>query len=405
MLSAINTYSGGTTVSAGTLTLGSGGGSGAILGTATVNSGATLKAMATDTLGYNAGSQISQLNLNGGTFDNGVSGNQGFRTNFTLTGGTMSSSGGGAFNFTVGYGITSVASATTSTISGGIVLRDNLNMTLAVADGAAATDLLISGVISGDGGAITKTGAGTLILTGANSFTAGVTVNGGTLTVGNGSALGSGTLALNGTTLNNTGVSLALSNAITVGSGGATIGLGSGAGNLTLSGTLGGSGNLTLAPAGGPLNSVYLNCSANTMTGTITIANSSGNNQTVTRISSVNAGSTTAAWVIGGAQDRGTSFDFGTGTISFGSLSGSGLILGNASGTHTMSVGALGTSTTFSGRIQDSSGTTALTKVGSGTLTLSGTHSYTGATTITSPHQPAVFTNVVLSKDCTVFPG
>jgi len=381
-LSAINTYSGNTTVNAGTLALGAGGGAGAVRGTATVNSGATLKATAADALGYNNdGTQVSQLNITSGTFDNGANANQGYRTNVTLTGGTISSSGGGTFNFTSGYGITSAASATTSTISGGITLRDNANMTINVADGSAATDLLISGVISGSGGAITKTGAGTLSLTGLNSFTGGLTANAGTLTVGNGNALGTGTATLNGITLNNTGSSMTLGNAISIGAGGATVALSSGAGNLTLSGAISGAGNLTVAPPGGPLNSIYLGFSANTLTGTITIANSSGNNQTVTRINSANAGSATAAWVIGGAQDRGTSLEFGTGTISFGSLSGSGLIVGG-SGTQTMSVGALGSST-FSGKIQNGGGgTVALTKLGTGMLTLSGTSSYTGPTAI-----------------------
>jgi len=379
-LSAINTYSGDTTVSAGTLVLGAGGGSGAIQGMVTINSGATLKATATDALGYNSGAQVSTLNV-AGVLDNGVNGNEGYRTNIILTGGTMTSSGGGGFNFTVGYGITSAASATTSTISGGVVLRDNNNMTVDVADGAAATDLLVSGVISGSGGAITKTGAGTMTLTGSNSFTAGLTANAGTITVGNGNALGTGPATLNGVTLNNIGSSLTIGNAIAIGANGATIALSSGAGNLTLAGAISGAGNLTIAPPGGPLNSIYLNFPANTMTGTITIANSSGNNQTVTRINSANAGSATAAWVIGGAQDRGTSLEFGTGTIVFGSLSGSGLIVGN-SGTQTIAVGALGSSTTFSGKIQNGSGTVALTKTGSGMLTLSGTNSYTGPTAI-----------------------
>ena len=378
-LSAINTYTGNTTVNAGTLALGAGGGSGAVRGTVTVNSGATLKAMAADALGYNNdGTRLSQLNITGGTFDDGVNANQGYRTNVTLTGGTMSSTGGGGFNFTAGFGIASAASAATSTISGGITLRDNANMTIDVADGAAATDLLISGVIGGGGGAITKTGTGTLGLTGSNSFTAGFTANAGTIIVGNANALGTGTATLNGVTLNNTGSSLTVGNAIAIGTNGATIALGSGAGNLSLSGAISGSGNLTVAPAGGPLNSIYLSFSSNTLTGTITIANSSGNNQTVTRIGSANAGSATAAWVIGGAQDRGTSLEFGTGTISFGSLSGSGLIVGG-SGTQTMSVGALGGSTTFSGKIQNG---IALTKIGAGMLTLSGTNSYTGPTAI-----------------------
>ena len=46
------------------------------------------------------------------------------------------------------------------------------------------------------------------------------------------------------------------------------------------------------------------------------------------------------------------------------------------------SIGALGTTTTFAGSILNSTGTVGLTKVGSGNLILTGTNSYTGATTV-----------------------
>jgi len=224
-----------------------------------------------------------------------------------------------------------------------------------------------------------KQGGASLTLNSANAYTGGTTHSGGTLTMGNASALGTGLLTLSGGTLNNSG-NFTLANNIVV-SGSGVIQLGS-ANNFTLNGTLTGSGNLNLGGSGS-LSSLYLGFSANTFSnGVITIPNSTGNNQTVIRFSTATAGSAAVAWSIGGAQDRGTTFDFGTGTISFGSLSGSGLIQGNGSGLKTLSVGALGTSTTFSGILQNGSGTLALTKVGSGTLTLTGANTYTGGTAV-----------------------
>ena len=81
-----------------------------------------------DALGYNAGSQVALLNVNGGTVENATGSNEGYHTSFNLTGGTMRSFGGGYYNINAAddggiYGITSNASSTTSLISGGISVR------------------------------------------------------------------------------------------------------------------------------------------------------------------------------------------------------------------------------------------------------------------------------------------
>jgi autotransporter-associated beta strand protein len=66
---------------------------------------------------------------------------------------------------------------------------------------AGSGSLTISSAITGASRSVTKDGAGELILSGANTFSGGVTMNAGTLTVSSASALGTGSLTLAGGTL------------------------------------------------------------------------------------------------------------------------------------------------------------------------------------------------------------
>ena len=182
-LSSIGTYTGGTTVNAGTLNLGVGGSTGTLRGTLTINSGATVKATAVDALGYTAGVSLTNVTINGGTFDNAATNNNGYLTTFFMNGGTISSSGGGAINFNgTGYGITTSSNAETATVSAPITLRAN-GATFNVAAGSTSSgvDLLASGVINGAYGWV-KTGAGTMKITSGTSYgSSWFTNNGGTI--------------------------------------------------------------------------------------------------------------------------------------------------------------------------------------------------------------------------------
>ena len=83
----------------------------------------------------------------------------------------------------------------------------------------------LSGALSGGTLALTKTGTGTLTLSGSTNktgLTGGVTVSAGTLAATSNSALVGGTVTLTGTTLGLTGTDT-FTNAIALGTGGGTV--------------------------------------------------------------------------------------------------------------------------------------------------------------------------------------
>lgn len=207
-LSAQSTYTGNTIINSGaTLSLNGGGGSsGTIRGTATVNTGGTLRLNTADATGYNGGATaLTAINLVGGTLNvNTPTANQTLGSAvITMTGGSITGVAGSNLDFFNGASaITTLASATTSTIAGTkINLRQNDGVTFNVAQGTTASgyDLEISSVISSAAGFnnnnLIKTGAGTMRLQGANTYSGTTTISAGTLNLSN-------TLALQGSTLN-----------------------------------------------------------------------------------------------------------------------------------------------------------------------------------------------------------
>ncbi len=186
---ALNSYSGGTTVTEGSiLSIGAGGALGDVAGGLTLGDATTGGTLAT-TVGFTTARDIS-LGAGGGTIDTAsgvtteLSGDLGGAGDLTKSGlGTLVLSGTNSHT-----GATTVDAGTlqgtTATLTGAIT--DNANVTF-----DQSTAGTYGGVLSGSG-SLTKIGAGTLTLTGANGYGGGTHLDGGTLSISSDANLGNG---------------------------------------------------------------------------------------------------------------------------------------------------------------------------------------------------------------------
>ncbi len=474
ILTGINTYSGGTIISAGTLQIGNGGNKGSITGDV-VNSGMLAFNRSGDLLirGVISGSGgVSQVGTSGktilwgentytggttisaGTLQIGDGGNKGSITGDVINNGSLwfnrsdpytfggAISGAGVVR-KLGSGVTTLTGANTytgdTTISSGVLqigdggtkgsINGKVNNSGELRFNRSDT-YTFGGVISG-GGTVNQLGTGTTVLTGNSAYAGGTTISNGTLQIGNGGTTGS--IASN---VNNNGtLAFNRSNALTF--SGLISGTGSvaqlGAGNLSLPGantyiggttisrgtvTVGnnsalgagdvkmmqgatvafGIGDYTLAHNFVISGTSIFNIRAGT-TQTITGAVSDGDTPGIMQKNGdgklilsgptsysggtiINAGTlqlansnmlsaTTAATVASG-----TTLDLAGFDQTIGSLAGTGSV---ALGAALLTTGADNSSTNYSGTMSGSGG---LTKQGTGNLILSGTNDYTGPTTI-----------------------
>lgn len=335
--------------------------------------------------------------------------------NNSISGNLTWNSTGGTFN-------SILSTADTLTLSG------NLTTTLTTGPRTfhftGSGHFLVSGNIT-DGAStplgVAKGGAGTLTLSGSNSYTLGTSALGGTLALGSANAIGgSGPIVFGGGALqfsanNTTDYSARIaaglsSGAVTIDTNGQSVtfatpltsdqsgGLAKrGAGTLTL--TTANSHGGTSTVSGGTLE---VTASSALSSGTVAIPNGSGK-----LLLSNNIALPNALTVSGATNDASNSFNF----AKIQNFSGDNSIAGNITwnepgglfanfysdaGTLTLdgnlTTAAITGTRTFNfagpgnvvvnGAISDGSATSAVSKIGSGTLTLSGANPYTGPTSI-----------------------
>jgi autotransporter-associated beta strand protein len=385
LVTGLSTFTGPTTISGGVLSTGTSG---------ILANGGTASSIGKST------NVAANLVLNGGTLQYANTGAaESTDRLFTLGtgGGTLDASGTNAITF-AGNGANAIAYAGTTTRTLTLTGSNTGNNTLApiLADATGATSL-------------SKTGAGTWLVTGLNTFTGATGISAGTLAV-NAVATGASAQPLGKNTGANAvtlgvastssgvlkytgGVGSLDKNITAVGNGGDAI-VNAGSGALTLSGTL--TKNGTVLTLNGGTNGIHV-------TGTIVgigpgsdlVADTGltflDNANTYNGPTFIRNGGTLNATVAGALptspRSAVTMDDIGSGTSTLGltasqsiaSLTGATTSVGTISNTNTLTVGTTSGRTTFAGGI---SGAGGFTKDGASTQVLGGVNGYTGATAV-----------------------
>ncbi len=211
-------YTGGTTISAGTLQIGDGGSGASIGSTSGVTDNATLVFDHADLVTFSPTISGSGSLVQTGAGNLTLTGSNTYSGSTTISGGSLQIGNGGSGEF--------LASPSVNVSNGAALVFNHANA------------LTYSGLISG-GGSLSQTGAGVLTLTGSNTSCGSATISGGVLQVGNGAAL----VVAGPTLVNSTGTLLATYGTFTA-NGDVTVN----GGNLLVNGafSLGGGHTLTV---------------------------------------------------------------------------------------------------------------------------------------------------------------
>ena len=327
-----NTYTGGTTISAGTLQLGSGSTSGSIAGDVTNNGTLVFDRSDVNTFaGLISGSgSVNQI----GSGTTILTANSSYTGGTTISAGTLQLGNGGA----------------SGSIAGNVT--DNGTLTFDRSDAYT-----FSGLISGSG-SVNQLGSGSTILTAAGNSVGATRVDAGTLQV-NGTLTSTGGITINAGTLLNTGGSSAITTP--------TIAMNSGSKLNVAGGTVQAAGGTQTLFTGGT-GGATINITGGTLLGNGTLGG--GGNVVNLTAGSLNTGA--AALNLGSGNDTFLLSGFAT-------IAGAGVDGGAGSD-------ALQVNTTF-GRTLDGALVTnfeTLSKSGGSTLILTGSHSYSAGTTIST---------------------
>ncbi len=356
ILTANNNYTGGTTIAGGTLQLGNGGTSGAIVGNVANNG--TLNFNRTDSVtfaGLISGSGVVNQNGTGATI---------LTANNTYTGGTAITAG----TLQLGNGGTTGAIVGNVANDGALVF--NRSNTLALA-----------GQISGSG-SVSQIGTGTTVLTGDNTYTGGTTISAGTLQLGNGGGSG----AILGNVTNNGALAFNRSDTVAfpglISGSGAVNQIGAGTTILTADNTYTGgttisAGTLQLGnggTSGAILGNVVDNGAlAFNRSDVQTFAGQISGSGVVNQI-----GTGTTILTANNTYTGGTAIS--AGTLQLGNGGTTGAILGDVANNGALTFNRSDVQT-FVGQI---SGGGVVNQIGTGTTILTADNTYTGGTTISA---------------------